>query len=49
MMQQRKKPAKLTWTLRWRIMHKKGKAEEGVKKRSRRARSSGALRPFVFV
>jgi len=35
-MNQRKKPAKLTWTLRWRIMNKKGKVEEGLKKRSRR-------------
>mmetsp|Transcript_3232 Transcript_3232/g.10700 ORF Transcript_3232/g.10700 Transcript_3232/m.10700 type:complete len:138 (-) Transcript_3232:999-1412(-) len=37
LMTQRKKPAKLTWTLRWRIMNKKGKVEEGLKKRSRRA------------
>ncbi|KAJ8614119.1 hypothetical protein CTAYLR_004615 [Chrysophaeum taylorii] len=36
LMQQRKKPAKLTWTLRWRIMNKKGKVEEGAKKKSRR-------------
>jgi len=36
LMTQRKKPAKLTWTLRWRIMNKKGKVEEGLKKRSRR-------------
>mmetsp|Transcript_1193 Transcript_1193/g.3567 ORF Transcript_1193/g.3567 Transcript_1193/m.3567 type:complete len:157 (-) Transcript_1193:153-623(-) len=37
LMQQRKKPAKLTWTLRWRIMNKKGKVDEGGKKRTRRA------------
>lgn len=36
LMNQRLKPAKLTWTLRWRIMNKKGKVDEGGKKRSRR-------------
>lgn len=36
LMQQRKKPAKLTWTLRWRIMNKKGKVEDGARKRTRR-------------
>ena len=37
LMMQRKKPAKLTWTQRWRIMNKKGLAEGGVRKRTRRA------------
>ena len=36
LMMQRKKPAKLTWTQRWRIMNKKGLAEGGVRKRTRR-------------
>ena len=35
-MNQRKKPAKLTWTQRWRIMHKKGLAETSGKKKTRR-------------
>lgn len=35
-MMQRKKPAKLTWTQRWRIMNKKGQAETGARKRTRR-------------
>mmetsp|Transcript_18927 Transcript_18927/g.63956 ORF Transcript_18927/g.63956 Transcript_18927/m.63956 type:complete len:155 (-) Transcript_18927:43-507(-) len=36
LMQQRKKPAKLTWTMRWRILNKKGKVEEGGRKRTRK-------------
>ena len=36
LMNQRKKPAKLTWTQRWRIMNKKSLAESGAKKRTRR-------------
>ena len=36
LMMQRKKPAKLTWTQLWRIMNKKGLAEGGVRKRTRR-------------
>ncbi|KAH8054147.1 hypothetical protein JL720_14518 [Aureococcus anophagefferens] len=36
LMMQRKKPAELTWTQRWRIMNKKGLAEGGVRKRTRR-------------
>ena len=36
LMMQRKKPAKLPWTQRWRIMNKKGLAEGGVRKRTRR-------------
>ena len=36
LMNQRKKPAKLVWTQRWRIMNKKGLAEGGVRKRTRR-------------
>jgi len=31
------KPAKLTWTLAWRRLHKKDKKEEGSKTRRRRA------------
>lgn len=35
-MLQRKKPAKLTWTQRWRIMNKKGMADTLGRKRTRR-------------
>merc|ERR1711988_638379 len=34
---QRIKPVKLRWTQAWRRMNKKGKADEGGKKRTRRA------------
>ena len=36
LMNQRKKPAKLVWTQRWRIMNKKGLNEGVAKKRTRR-------------
>ena len=36
LMNQRKKPAKLTWTQRWRIMNKKGLDQGIAKKRTRR-------------
>ncbi|CAJ1342047.1 unnamed protein product [Effrenium voratum] len=34
---QRIKPVKLRWTQAWRRMNKKGKVEEGAKKRTRKA------------
>jgi len=37
LMNQRKKPAKLTWTQRWRIMNKKGLDSGVAKRRTRRA------------
>ena len=33
MVNQRKKPAKLRWTIRWRILNKKGKVEDIGRKR----------------
>merc|ERR1711976_969332 len=32
----RKKPAKLVWTQSWRRLHKKGKSEEGSRRRTRK-------------
>ena len=37
MVNQRKKPAKLRWTIRWRILNKKGLDSNIAKKRARRA------------
>jgi large subunit ribosomal protein L24e len=39
------KPAKLTWTLAWRRLHKKGQKEEGS--RARRRRTVRTQRAFV--
>lgn len=54
---QRIKPVKLRWTQAWRRMNKKGKVEEGGKKKARKAQKfqkaivggCGFGRIFVFV